>query len=63
MKIVEYGEGDPAWLEPETPEDEALLETAKREQWSLRQLMAQVSVTNCHMEESNVEPPAEPKGK
>ena len=58
MKIVQYGDGDPAWLEPETPEDERLLETAKTEGWTLRQLMDKV--ISSHMEEAKTEPGPEP---
>ncbi len=40
MKFIYYGEGDLAWIEPETPEDDLLLAQARREQWTLPQIIS-----------------------
>lgn len=41
MKVIEYGEGDPAWLEPECEADEELIKQAEREKWSIWRLIAE----------------------
>ena len=40
MKIVQYGPGDPAWVEPETEGDEKLLDEARTENWTIAQIIA-----------------------
>lgn len=45
MKIIYYGEGDPAWLEPETESDEILLEQAREEGWTVWQIIAKADIS------------------
>jgi hypothetical protein len=45
MKVIYYEEGDPAWLEPETAQDEALIEQARKEGWTIWQVIAKANIT------------------
>jgi len=45
MKIIYYGEGDPAWLEPENEADERLLEEAAAQDWTFEQTVAKSNIT------------------
>lgn len=45
MKIIYYGDADPAWLEPENAQDEALIEQAQVEGWTIWQVIARANIS------------------
>jgi len=43
MKVVQYGPGEIAWLEPENDQDEELIEKSKKENWSTERLLGEAA--------------------
>lgn len=43
MKVAYFGEGDPAWFEPETPQDLEFLREAREKNWTLQRTLTEAT--------------------